>query len=348
LNIILTRRGFYGKWLSVNYDFRNWGEPCSESTTNDPSCLLPDNYQDRFDDESFEFKLHTPLDSSSESIKKEQTVVMNKTVSEEEKTVPTVPSDPLPAVVSDVVSKEEKIESTIQEAPLPAVVSDVVSKEEKVESTVEEAPLLAVVSDVVSKAEKVESTVQEAPLPAEIPSASITQQKPAELHFPQIISEKLRQQIIENLGAHNLTHKMQRLLDYFAECLRSGNVRSPIAYFSDLKKRWINNTLETNQTPQQTPNPSQPEQPYAPEAEKEARRQQIEKRHAYQDAILDFKQTKRVVKMMMEQKNTTFEEAIKELNYTHIWEKAVELLKQTHEGYLSVCETQEREAILSG
>jgi hypothetical protein len=288
LNIILTRRGFYGKWLSINYDFRNWGEPCSKSTTNDPSCLLPDNYQDSFDDESFEFKLHTPLDSFSESTKKEQVVVMNKAVSEEEKTVPTVPSDPLPAVVSHVVSKEEKVESTIEEAPLPAVIS----------------------------------------------SPSITQQKPAELHFPQIISEKLRQQIIENIGPHNLTHKMQQLLDYFAECLRSGNVRSPIAYFSDLKKRWINNTLDTNQTPLQTPNQSQREQPYAPEAEKEARRQQIKKRHAYQDAILDFKQTKRVVKMMMEQKNATFEQAIKELNYTQIWEKAVKLLKQTHEAYL--------------
>jgi hypothetical protein len=44
LNIIITRPGHYGKWMSVNFDFDHWGEHCPESQTNDPSCLFSDIY----------------------------------------------------------------------------------------------------------------------------------------------------------------------------------------------------------------------------------------------------------------------------------------------------------------
>jgi hypothetical protein len=211
-------------------------------------------------------------------------------------------------------------------------VSDVISKKEKVEPA-EQADSLSAETPSLATTESVNTSnrsIPENPIKKPLTPAIEVKQKSDALYFPQIISEKLRQQIIQNLGADNLTKKMQQLVDYFAERLRSGKVRSPIDYFVGLKERWLNNTLELNQTPSQT----QPQQQYATGAEKEAHRQQIEKRHAYQDAILDFKQTKRVVKMMMEQKNATFEQAIKELNYTQIWEKAVKLLKQTHEAYL--------------
>ncbi len=40
LNIIITRKGHYGKWMSVNFDFENWGKDCPESKTNNPFCLV--------------------------------------------------------------------------------------------------------------------------------------------------------------------------------------------------------------------------------------------------------------------------------------------------------------------
>ncbi|MCK5811145.1 MAG: replication protein, partial [Cocleimonas sp.] len=60
LNIIITHQGHYGKWMAINFDFPNWGEPSSDSTTNDPRCLLSAVYQSAGADEKVEFQLYRP------------------------------------------------------------------------------------------------------------------------------------------------------------------------------------------------------------------------------------------------------------------------------------------------
>jgi hypothetical protein len=45
LHLIITRRGTYGKWMSINFDFPNWGKHFPTSETNDPHCLLSDHYR---------------------------------------------------------------------------------------------------------------------------------------------------------------------------------------------------------------------------------------------------------------------------------------------------------------
>jgi phage replication O-like protein O len=88
LNIIITHQGHYGKWMAINFDFKNWGEPSSDTTTNDPRCLLSEGYQSELvDDETLEFKLYSP----PEKRKKEPSV----TIKEEENKV--LPSPSLPA-----------------------------------------------------------------------------------------------------------------------------------------------------------------------------------------------------------------------------------------------------------
>ena len=45
LNIIITRQGHYGKWMSINFNFSSWGQSDTDTATNDPRCLLSDKYQ---------------------------------------------------------------------------------------------------------------------------------------------------------------------------------------------------------------------------------------------------------------------------------------------------------------
>jgi hypothetical protein len=59
LHLIITRRGTYGKWMSINFDFANWGKHCPTSETNDPRCLLSDDYRVVLPtDEAMAFYLH--------------------------------------------------------------------------------------------------------------------------------------------------------------------------------------------------------------------------------------------------------------------------------------------------
>ena len=92
--IILTHRGKYGKWMSINFDFPNWGKALSESTTNDPSCLLSDIYQSLLplENEFAEFKLYIP----TESRKKEPTVTVIKEESSAVLLQPASPAKPTP------------------------------------------------------------------------------------------------------------------------------------------------------------------------------------------------------------------------------------------------------------
>lgn len=60
LNILITRRGHYGKWLSINFDLDNWGRLSLESQTNEPYCLLPEGYQPLAPEDEVEFSLYRP------------------------------------------------------------------------------------------------------------------------------------------------------------------------------------------------------------------------------------------------------------------------------------------------
>jgi hypothetical protein len=61
LNVIITSKGHHGKWMSVNFDLTHWGKAHPETLTNDPSCLLSDDYPTSLDlDGEVEFKQHTP------------------------------------------------------------------------------------------------------------------------------------------------------------------------------------------------------------------------------------------------------------------------------------------------
>ncbi|MCK5896524.1 MAG: replication protein, partial [Cocleimonas sp.] len=45
LDIVITRQGAYGKWMSINFDFKNWGKKVPKTKTNNPTVLLSDAYK---------------------------------------------------------------------------------------------------------------------------------------------------------------------------------------------------------------------------------------------------------------------------------------------------------------
>jgi hypothetical protein len=286
--VIITRSGQYGKWMSINFDFKNWGENSPESQTNDPRCLLSDADQSTEKDEIVAFQIHTdpesPHKSPSESIKKEPTVAIKADESTEASQA-TLPSQ----------SPQPPVKPTAPAIEKPAVEKPAVEK------------------PAVEKPE------------AEKPEAEVFQ-----LHFPDIIPTKLRQLILTNLVSIKLSEKVQRLLDYFAKCLSGGKIRSPIAYFTELKNRWLRGKLYFNDD--QQPAASCPSS-VAIKANKAQQRKKIEQRHAYHAAVDEIEHIKKLIKIIRDQGHSTFEEALNEINYTQIWEKANECLEKTREAY---------------
>ncbi|MCK5896495.1 MAG: replication protein [Cocleimonas sp.] len=62
LDIVITRLGSYGKWMSINFDFKNWGKAVAETKTNNPNVLLSARYQLPLANEEAgkAFSLHDP------------------------------------------------------------------------------------------------------------------------------------------------------------------------------------------------------------------------------------------------------------------------------------------------
>jgi hypothetical protein len=207
LNIILTHRGKYGKWMSINFDFPNWGKPRSESTSNDPSCLLSAIYQSPLPDEEVEFSLHTPHQSKE----KESAKIISKAAETTVVSAPKTPEESSPAPVKTAPSSIQK--------PQPAPTKPALPSTQK---------------------------PQPDPDKPALPSIQKPQPDSAKLHFPDTFPETLRQQIIDHLAPLNLPQPAQRLLDYFVKCLDSGKVRNPMAYFNGLKNRWLKGKLDLN------------------------------------------------------------------------------------------------------
>lgn len=246
LNIIITHQGHYGKWMAINFDFPNWGKLSSDSTTNDPRCLLSEVYQSALLDEMEEFQLHNP----PEKCKKFPLVMIKEAENEEQNSVLPSPSLPL--------------------APRP---------------------------------ERVQST-------------------PFRLNFPDSFPKKLRQVILHHLASFKIPEQAQRLLDYFATCLRSGKIRNPIAYFIGLKNRWLTGLLDLNEN-----------QPTSiSNKEKAQQRQRIKQRIAYQQAVADVEQLKKSIKAVITKEQCNFDEALRKMKYTEVWAKAIECLEQTRKG----------------
>ena len=94
LNIIITRPGHYGKWMSINFDFAHWGEKLSKLHTNDPSCLLSDLYSSTLLPDDLEFRVHS-ISDSSKVVPMSDTISYVSTSKDQQQTPPATLKSPI-------------------------------------------------------------------------------------------------------------------------------------------------------------------------------------------------------------------------------------------------------------
>jgi len=318
LNVLITRQGYYGKWMSINFDFEHWGEPCPESQTNDPFCLLSDIYQPYIageEEEVVEFKLHVP----PQSLNKKPVVATPVVVPEAPKTqeIPTIPT----ISIAPEVAKTQEIPviltiSTTQEIPtiLATSIAPEVPKTQEIPvipsvSKTPETATIPTISAIAEQEASVNTAKEESIKPLEINES-------VPLNYPESIPEKLRKLLEKHLEGFKIPQQAQRLLDYFAKCLKERDIRSPIAYFISLKNRLFNGQLDLEES----------EYHSDVDTTKKAQAEKIQSHLAYQEAALDLEQLKKTIEFIRSSKNCTFEEALQEMNYVKIWNKAIECL----------------------
>ena len=116
LGMVITRQGTYGKWMSINFNFENWGKAPTDTQTNEPNVLLSDDYQAPTVDEEADdtvFQMHllstSSVTATAHSVVKKapsQTLITEaETVIPNDKTRPASPAKPVVAVTpSDAFS----------------------------------------------------------------------------------------------------------------------------------------------------------------------------------------------------------------------------------------------------
>ncbi len=336
-NVLITRRGHYGKWLSINFNFEQWGQLGSVSGTNDPTCLLSDAYKPMTEDEIVEFELRKPP----------QSVNKNNTVA-----TPIKPIKPVnPPVETPVATPvETSIEIPVE---IPVTIPMAIEPEVSLVST--QAISLATPENPVSCTNPspiITTTVAPAPAPTPAPvlapapapapaTASIPKEetsvppvkeavetptiKITELNYPESISQKLRHLLAKHLKGFKILEQAQRLLNYFAKCLKERDIRNPIAYFIALKNRLLNGQLDLDETEYQYQHQQHVD------STKKAQAERTQAQIAYQNAVLELQQVKKVIEFIREEKKCTFEEALRAINYVDVWKKANDCLNTTKE-----------------
>ena len=285
LNVLVTHRGHYGKWMSINFNFEQWGQLDAQvETNNNPSCLLSEDYQPLINNELKGFELHKP----PKSVNKNHTVTTPVT---------TPVSAPVIAPV---------------EPKMPITPTKPISPTTPVSSANSTNPSLII--PAIPQQQTSVSPTKEA-------SEILTINKAVELNYPQSIPQQLRELLAKHLEGFKIPEQAQRLLNYFAKCLKERHIRNPIAYFISLKKRLFDGKLDLSETEYQSD----------VDATKKAQAEKTQAGIAYSNAVADLQLLKKVIENVSSSKKCTFEEALQEMNYVNIWKKANECLATTKE-----------------
>ena len=350
LNVLITRQGYYGKWMSINFDFEHWGKPCPESQTNDPFYLLPDIYQPYIaeeEEELEEFKLHIPPQSLNKKPAVATPIVVQEVVKTEAPKTQAIPTISTVSIPPELATTQEipaiLTLSTTEEIPtiLTTSIAPEASKSQETPATptvseTQETPATPAISiapeasktqeiPAIPTVAKTQETATTPTIPAiaepetrvntakeeSIETLEINQAVP--LNYPESIPEKLRKLLEKHLKGFKIQQQAQRLLNYFAKCLKERDIRNPIAYFIALKNRLFNGQLDLEESEYQSDI----------DTTKKAQAEKLQSQLAYQAAALDLQQLKKTIEFIRESKNCTFEEALHEMNYVSIWDKAV-------------------------
>ncbi len=366
MNALITRDGTYGKYMSVNFDFEQWGKgDCDKYPINDPHILLdseededsaatltPEKYEQLADYEKRELDAFL----SGE--------IANEIANETAKTPPSEKSqaqwqaehEQLLQIINDLTTKLRELEAQVNTLLAERALLAKVTKAAKATEKSKTAPILVtkpkITPEIPSERQpeikpETANVVTEAPVaatksepetraiaqpithPAEAtpPTTQVTpSSEPVVLHFPSQLNED------QCYDAEKLVKraddKAQILLDMLEKRLRNtaNPVKNPIAYLSSLLTRLKNNQLDMPRATTHSIAPAEPR----PIRESEVRRAE------YQEAVADCIHMESNITLMAKQDNLSFDECLNKLNLNDLWEAIKDRFKAAKEALAAI------------
>jgi phage replication O-like protein O len=289
-NVLVTRRGKYGKWMAVNFDLKYWGVANKGQYNIDPSCLLSDQYQTDPIDNGLD--LLSPLTAEEQADLDTPQIPVENTIKKQPSSVEL--SIPASGDTTDTNSHKNNNKKTTT-PPTDIKIDNAANK-------AADNATNKVVKKIVKKTTK-KAVVND--------SKAVS----ADIHYPDAIPDTLHKTLGRQLNKIPNRQQAQALLNYFAHCLLKNTINKPLAYFATLKKRVINGELDLSE--------------YDNRALEKKKRQseKQQQRLEYNSAVLDYQNLKTTFEQDAKIKGYSFSEHIKTLHLVQWWEDIVTNVK---------------------
>ena len=317
-NIIVTNKGRYGKWMSINVEFDHWHEEYQGLNNIDPTHLLSDECRNK------------PIDGGDTGLIADHLKPLdNPPVNSPSK--PKIETKPTPkrAETSESLNTLEYLEQRGKKLTesITKSVLDVVSKQypkathpAKTTATTVRETTEDPVKPSTPKTSGVEAseTVPVAQRNNSMMALSDLIEPPAEppfliaetLDYPHPISQRLRLEMAPHLNnlEPKFYDKAQGLVYYFAECLATSKVRRPMGFFISIKERVTGGSLTLSEGDTRSPQDKQ--------AEEERREREYER----QLAITDYHVMEKRIMAYAEREQCTFSECLEKRELVGLWQ----------------------------
>ena len=322
-NIIVTNKGRYGKWMSINFEFEHWSEEYEGLNSIDPTYLLAEAYQNK------------PIDGGDTCLASDHLKPLDHGVANPRLKPKTHTASGLKSAESDEPLNTrkylEQMAKKLTENITKAVMERVAKQYPKETNPPETKPTETLVKPSAPKASTIEASEPVSVDQQEHRNNSMTALsdliQPPEptaeptlltdtLDFPRTVSPALRRDITPHLNnlKPEFHHKAQGLVYYFAECLTTSKVRRPIGFFISLKNQVTSGTLTLSERDVQSPE------------EREAIKELKAKESERQSVMIDYQIMKKRIQGYADDRECSFVTCLEEMNLVDFWQGLEEKL----------------------
>ncbi len=372
INALITREGKYGKYMSINFDFEQWGEgDCDKYPINDPHILL-DSEEDADEDEDASSTL-TPeeYEQLADYEKRELDDFLsgktaNEIVNEPAKTTP---------IPNEKANEKSQAQWQAEHEQLLQIINDLTTKlrelEAQVKSLLEERAALAKAAKIAKATQKsktVPVVVTEPKMPPEerpeVPSETdnvvveeaivVTKPEPetniavqSVVHQPEIIQTTTQATPSSEPITLHFPSQLNEDERYDAEKLvrRAGDKAQILL---DLLAKRLRNTADPVKSPIAYLNnllirlktdrldmPSTTTRSIASAEPRPIRESEV-RRVEYQEAVADCIHMENNINLMAKQDNLSFDECLNKLNLNELWETIKDRFYATKEALAAI------------
>ncbi len=356
-NVIITRCGTYGHWMSINFDLAHWGTAYFGINNNNPRILLPADDKENPIDSGF--SLSSPREEADEKQIPALANINNKT----NNTITATTDNQQIVAKNDTESKdEEKIENKIEikdkinntmiattDNQQTVTKNATESKdEEKIENKIEikdktNKTMIATTdnqqtvtkNDTESKdEEKIENEIEikdkkkiesEVKIKKKEKTKNEAKEDPQQenmvlvFEYPSVLPIKLQYQLEPLLRNMDDLQQAQGLLNYFAQCFINTTIHKPLIYFKKLLTLLKKGLLFLTDSDKESPEKKQ-------EKQKEKQRL-IDQRLAYNAAWADYQHIKAMIEAEAKDAQCDFDTYLKTSPYQSLWQSVVDKLE---------------------